>query len=111
MGRTPITAVRRFEAQQPLLRIQPAAEPVQTPVAPDHAMTGEDDRERVAAVRRADRPHGGGAADSRRLLGVCARLAVGDLAQCAPCSDLECRPREIEWELEARPPTGEILVE
>ena len=74
-------------------------------------MAGEDDRDRVAAVRRADRPHGRGPADPVRLLAVGAGLAVGDLGERLPGCELERGAVEVEREVERRARAGEVLVE
>ena len=51
--------------------VEPAARTrARRAVAPDDAMAGQDDRERIAPVRGADRPYGRRASDARRLLGV-----------------------------------------
>ncbi len=67
--------------EQPALHVEAAAEAGQRAVRADETVAGEDDRERVGAVRRADCARRAGDAEPPRLLAVAPRLAVRDLGE------------------------------
>ena len=74
-------------------------------------MAGDDDRDGVCAVRRADRAKGLRLADRPGKLGIAPRLAVGDIEKGVPDLPLEGRPAEVQRQLEFAPSRGEILLE
>src|SRR5262249_58451539 len=89
-GLRPEREERALVLEQVALHVQAAAEPRQRAVGADHAVTGQDDRERVAAVRRADRPRRVAAeAEPARLLAVAHRLPVGDRPERQPAAALD----------------------
>ena len=49
--------IRPFMIKQPFLFFDTASIAHQTPVAPDHTMTGDDDGDRIAAVRTPHSPY------------------------------------------------------
>jgi len=78
----------------------------------DHAVTGDDDGERVLAIGGTNGAGGGRLADGGGKLGVAEGLAEGDSAQGGPDALLEgcadCRQREIEGEPFAGRVFGEL---
>src|SRR6266576_2969435 len=75
--------------EQEALEVQPATETGQRSVGADHAMARQDERQRVLAVRRADRARRIRAeSEPARLLAVAHGLAVGDRRECEPALPL-----------------------
>ena len=81
------------------------------PLAADHAVARDHDRDRRASDRGGDAAHDVGPADCLGQLGVAERRAVGDLQQTLPDALLERGAREVEIELEVAALAGEVLVE
>jgi len=98
-------------AEQPSLGVCPGREAGERAVGPDHAMAGDDDRNRIAPVGRADRAGLAGVAEAPGLLAVADRLSVRDLPEHPPHSLLERRAAWIEGEIERRSHAGEIFSE
>jgi protease PrsW len=101
-----------LESQQPLLAIEAAAVAGQRPVGADHAVTGHDDRDRIAAVGETH-----GARGERRLaergghLAVAGRHAVGDLGELRPDGELERGTAGRQRQVKHGPRAREILRE
>jgi hypothetical protein len=74
-------------------------------------VAGQDDRDRVGAIRGPDGAGAVRAADVPRLFAVAARLAVGDLGQCTPAGQLELGPRRRERNVERLALAGEVLTQ
>ena len=81
---------------EPALSPETAAVPGERSIGADHAVTGYDDRDAVAAVCPPDRAHRVGVAERDRLLGVAARFSVRNREQRLPRSLLKRRPAQIE---------------
>src|SRR5215470_8965005 len=88
---TPLRQSLGFELEQEFLALDAAAVAGQLAVRPDHAVTWDDDRDRVAAVSRADRARGFRTADPPRQFAVTDRRAVGNLLQFGPDALLKRR--------------------
>src|SRR5574341_497735 len=89
-----------FEQQQSFLHRQSAAIAVQAPIAADHAMTREDDRNRIRTEGAPHRARSARLADFTRDPGVCARLAKRNLADGLQHGALKrSHRRPIEWQL------------
>ncbi len=73
-------------------------------------MAGDDDRERIAAIRRAHCPHRIGFADGASDIAVAAGLAVGDVAQRLPYRLLKGGATGGKGQGEALQATGKIGV-
>jgi len=78
---------------------------------PDDAMARGDDRNGIAAVRRAHRAHRGGIAELFGNLAVIARLAIRDLEQRSPHAALEVGAPEFERQVELAARAREIFAE
>src|SRR4051794_38983731 len=89
-----------FQLKQIFLHIKAAAEAAQLTVRRNHAMTGHDDRDRVAAVRRANGSYCPRLPDALRDTRVAARLSVRNRFELAPDAPLELgafgRERDLE---------------
>src|SRR4051794_10780632 len=101
----------RLEVEKDALAADLAAVAGHRPIGADHAMAGDHDRQRVAAVGGADGAAGGGPADRAGELAVARRLAVRDREQSRPHGALERRPARRERQVEARPLPGEVFGE
>jgi len=89
--------------EQRTLDVEAAAEAGQGAVGADEAVAGQDDRQRVAAVRRADGAGRPRRAEHAGLLAVAAGRRVRDLRERQPRAPLEVRRRrEVEREVEGR---------
>ena len=82
--------------QQPLLARQAAAVTRQGAVRTDHAMTRQDDGDRIAAIGEPDRARSAGIAEISRQLAIAPSLAVRNLAQRRPDSLLKRRTMKLE---------------
>ncbi len=102
---------RRLEREQRLLAIEPAAVTGQRPVRSDHAMAGNEDRDRIAAVRRADGTHRGRPAHASRDLRIADRLAIGNSAERVPDARLEWRADRRERQVERNALAREVRIE
>src|SRR5262249_23229327 len=81
-------------------------------VGPDHAMARHDDRDRVRAVRRADRADGARLADHACDLAVRDRPPERDATERRPHLPLECGPSRVERDVgERRAVAGEVGAE
>src|SRR5262245_13537866 len=89
-----------FEFKQEFLALDAAAIAGQLAVRPDHTVTGNDDRDRVAAVRRADRARGSRIADPPRQFAVTDRRTVGNLLQFGPDALLKRRAADRKAQIE-----------
>src|SRR5262249_53382526 len=78
---TPLRQSLGFKLKREFLAPDAAAVAGQLAVCPDHAVTRNDDRNRVAAVGRPDRARGFRTADPPRQFAVTDRRAVGNLLQ------------------------------
>jgi len=74
-------------------------------------MAGDDNGDRIRAVRGADGPNGRWGADSGGDLSVGSRLAVRDVEERPPDLLLKWSTSKVEGYLKAPPLTGEVLVE
>ena len=99
-----------FEFEQRALGRQSAAEACQRPIRADHAVTGNDDRDRVGAVRHTHGTHRLGVLDAVGQLEITDRFAVRDAGQLFPNLVLELRTLESERGGELFQSAGEILV-
>src|SRR5256714_15510725 len=84
----------------PALYRDPAGIPAKRPVRADDPVARDDHRDRVAAVRPADRTGRAGTPDPPRDLRVARRLAVRDRAHLVPHGALERGALDIEVEVE-----------
>ena len=100
-----------FVVEQELFRRDPPCETGQRAVAAHDAVTRHDDRDRVATVRRADRPCLVPVPHSFGLLAVAHRLAERNLEQRHPCFALEIGADRVERNVEVGPRSGEVLPE
>src|SRR5579864_6270062 len=75
--------------EQPALPREPAAIAGQGAVGADDAVAGDDDADRVRAVRQAHGAHRAGTTDLPRERAIGERLAAGDGAERAPDRLLE----------------------
>ena len=92
--------------------MQTAQVPGQAPIGSDHAVTGDDDRQWVAANSGAHRPHEVGPPESDRKLRVGDGLAVRDRLELTPNGLLKRSScREVEFEIELPPGAREVLIE
>ena len=73
-----------FQRKELLLHAEPAAEPGQAAVRPDHAMTGNDNGNRVLTVGGADGTHGRRTSDVPRQLRITPRRTVRNLFERVP---------------------------
>src|SRR5258708_5160166 len=90
---------RALELEEEALELEPAAEPGERPVGADHAVARKDERQRVLAVRGANRarrvrPE----TEPARLFPVAHGLAVGDRREREPALPLELGAVEVERE-------------
>src|SRR3546814_17020174 len=81
---------------------QSAAEAGQRAVGADHTMAGNDDRDRVASVRRAHRAHRLRLADAARDVAVAPGLPVGNLRQRRPDLALARRADRLQRPLDRK---------
>ena len=77
----------------------------------DHAMTGNDDRDRVARIRRTDRPRPSRLSDAGRDLAVAGCRSVRDLPKSRPDGSIERGALKPKRKVEACAGTREVLVE
>src|SRR5689334_14497718 len=96
--------------EQRALERQSAAIAREAAVGADHAMTRNDQRDRVRAVRRTHAARGRRLADRARDLAVAARLAVRNREQRLPHGLLELRAVRRELEVELGALAGAILL-
>jgi hypothetical protein len=93
------------------LGVKAAGESRQCSGRPDDPVARRDDRHRIAAVRGADRAHGGRIPDLTRDLPVGSRLAERDRQQRVPHRALKGGAGEIQRQRERLAVTGKILLE
>src|ERR1700730_8466315 len=84
-------ARRTFERQQGALDVEPAAEAGQGAVRADDAVAGNDDRQRIRAVRKAHGACTTGVAETARQFGIGDGLTIRDGPQRLPDRQLERR--------------------
>src|SRR5947209_635135 len=101
----------RLESEEESFAIDAAAVSRHGTIRADHAMTGYDDRNRVAAVRETYRAHRVRIADASREFSVADRLPETNFAKPLPHAALKVASDEIEWQIERRTLAGKILVE
>jgi nitroimidazol reductase NimA-like FMN-containing flavoprotein (pyridoxamine 5'-phosphate oxidase superfamily) len=104
-------AVLRLKPQQRFLGIQPTTKPCQIAAAADDAMAWDDNRDRVATVRRADRAHGPGPADAFCDITIGRRLTVRNLLQRFQYQQLEFSARQVQGQIEFLARSCEVLFE
>lgn len=80
-------------------------------MGPDHAMAGDDDRDRVAGIRRTDRPRPSRLSDAGRDLAVAGCRSVRDLPKSGPDGSIERGALEPKRKVEAGAGAREVLVE
>ncbi|RKL20523.1 hypothetical protein BFJ72_g15052 [Fusarium proliferatum] len=90
-----------FQPQQRGLGFQPTAKSGQRSIAADHAMAGQDDRQRIASVGRTDRAGRTGLAEVLRQLQVTPGLAERNQCQRLPHPQLERRAAWRQFKVEA----------
>src|SRR5438874_13798445 len=86
-------------ADQPRLRLEPAAIAGKGAIRSDHAMTWHDDRDRVRAVCHADSPRGVGRANLSCDCAIRSRRAGGNLAKRRPNTQFERGAAHFEIEI------------
>ncbi len=86
--------------QQPLLGRQPAGKTGQRAIAANHAMTRDDDRDRVTSIRRAHRPRGLGPVNLLRDLPVTGGGRIGNGCQRPPYRLLKLCAQWLERQIE-----------
>ena len=91
--------------------VEAAAVAGQRAVGADHAVAGDDDRDRVAVVGAADRARRGGLADRARDVAVAGGLAERDPEQRRPDRLLERGPPGRQPQIEARALAREVLLQ
>ncbi len=89
--------------------MQAAAEPDQAAVAADHAVAGDENRQRIAVVGTADGPAGAGIAGHFGQLFVTPGLSVGNLLQAFPYFQLKIGSVRLQRQFEKTPFSGKIL--
>src|SRR5258707_4295438 len=97
--------------EQPALAVEASPVSDERALRPDHAMAGNDDRERVAAVGETGGTGRARTADARRELTVGAGLRVRDGSQRPPHTALKLAPGDLQGKLELRALAGEVLLE
>src|SRR5205085_8831844 len=100
-----------LEGEQPMLDRQPPAVAGQPSVRANHAMTGNDDGQRIAAVGETDRSRRRWLTNLRRERAVRDRPAVGNVEQRAPDSLLKGRPVGRERQVEHATLAFEVFLE
>jgi len=104
-------ARRAFERQQRALDQQPAAEAGERAVGADDAVAGNDDRQRVRAVREAHGACASGVAEAARQLAIGDGLTIRDGPQRLPDRQLERRACGGQPQPEGAPPPGKVLAQ
>ncbi len=97
--------------EQPLLRLEPPRIPGERTTLRDHAMTRNDDRDRVRAVRGSHRATRRWSLDRTRELAVRPRRAVRDREQLSPHALLKAGASRTERELERLAVAREVFGE
>src|SRR5579872_3746672 len=110
-GLWPTRQHRPFEVQQRRLARQAAAVACQLAVRADDPVAGNDDRNRVAAVRQPDGASGARQLDPARDLAVGDGLAEADGLQLSPDAPLERSAAGRQRQVEARERAGEVGIE
>jgi hypothetical protein len=95
--------------QQPFFAIETAAEAGQRAVGTDHPMTGNDDSDRIAAIREADGPRSVGIVQALGELSVAARLTERNFCQFAPDALLKLGAIHAQRQIEFAALAGEIF--
>src|SRR5215469_5476258 len=98
-----------FELQQFALYVESAAVATQSSVGRDHAVAGNDDRNRVAVVGQSHRAKALRPSNRPSYVGVGPGLAVRDFEQSFPAGELKLCAAEIEPELEPAAAPGEVF--
>src|SRR4051812_33948328 len=102
---------RALMLEQPALALESARVAGQTSVGADDAVTRDDDRDRVAAHRRADGADGLRGAYATGQLGIADGLAEPDGAERLPDPKLELGAAEGQRQVELPPASREELGE
>src|SRR5262249_44143519 len=97
-----------FVVEQPFLAFEAPAVAGERPVGADHAMTGNNDRNRVPPVGKADGARSRRLPDAARQLAVRDRFTEGNLAQLLPHFFLKCRSVRSKRDVEVPQITGEV---
>src|SRR5690606_15930103 len=100
-----------FQSKQLALDRQAAAVTGKAAVRADHAVTGNDHGNGIAAVRKAHGSHGIGIAEPARDLGITCRTTIGNFAQRLPHALLERRAPRCKRQIEVTPLTVKILLQ
>src|SRR6202011_1467805 len=100
-----------FVVEQPLFGRKSAGESRERTIGPDDTVAGQDDANRVRAIRGAEGPSRGWDAERSGLLSVSGGAAERDAGQRSPGSDLESGALEVERDVERRPSAGKVFVE
>ena len=87
--------------EEPAFRVEPAGETGEGAVGPDDAVTGDDDRQRIATDGRGDRPSRRGATDCGGVFAIGAGGAARDAGELGPDRTLELGTPGLEREIEA----------
>lgn len=98
-----------FQLQQGLFGRQPATESGQCATGTDDAVTGQHDRQRIAAVCGAHRTAGSRPAHCLRQLRVTPGFTERNAGQRLPDLQLERRAGRGQWQVEAAPPAIQII--
>src|SRR5215207_7645601 len=107
---SPSEQPRDLQVEQRLLALEPARIAGQRSVRPDDAVARHDDRDRVGAVRGADRARDHGlVAQAPGDVAIARGLAVRDALQLGPDLLLELRALARERQVELRTFAGEVL--
>jgi len=111
----PVLAERQERAlvlEEEPLQVDPATEAGERAVRADDTVAGQDDWQRVAPVRGADRSRGvASKAEPARLLAVAHRLPVRNGRKCEPAAALELRSLQLERQVERHEVAGEVGVD
>src|SRR6202035_3150002 len=102
---------RALEFQEFALDVEAAAVAAQGAVRGNHAMAGDDNRQRAPIVRHAHGANTLRAAYRTRNLTVAASLSVGNRQQRSPTRDLKICSSQINLEVELSPFPGKILLQ
>jgi len=97
--------------EQRVLDLETPRESGQRAAGAHQAVAGQDDRQRVARVRGADRAGRARPPEPLGLRTVAARRPVRDRGQFQPRAALEGGPGEVERQLEGGARAGEVLAE
>ena len=99
----------RFVLQQPDLPLQTGTEPDQGTPGPNHAVAGNDDRNRIASIGPADRPTGRGLPDGPGDFLIAGGGPKRNLPQRLPDPPLKRRADRQQGQIKLSPATREVL--